>query len=67
MRKLLLAALIAALLGGCGLIYKVDVYQGSLLAAAERTEEIARMLGGIELTKETRAHAKQMLARAAKD
>jgi outer membrane protein assembly factor BamE len=31
MRKLLLALLVAALLGGCGVIYKVDVYQGSLL------------------------------------
>ena len=31
MRKLLLAVFVAALLGGCGLIYKVDVYQGSLL------------------------------------
>ena len=30
------------------------------LDAAARTEEIARMLGGIELTKETRAHARQM-------
>lgn len=38
-----------------------------LLDSAGRTEEIARMLGGIELTKQTRAHAKQMLARAAKD
>ena len=27
----LLALAVAALLGGCGLIYKVDVYQGSLL------------------------------------
>jgi DNA repair protein RecN (Recombination protein N) len=33
------------------------------LDASSRVEEIARMLGGIELTKETRAHAKQMLAR----
>jgi DNA repair protein RecN (Recombination protein N) len=32
-----------------------------------RGEEVARMLGGIEITKETRAHAKQMLARAARD
>ena len=31
MRKLLIALSIAALLGGCGVIYKVDVYQGSLL------------------------------------
>jgi DNA repair protein RecN (Recombination protein N) len=39
----------------------------ALLDSAGRTEEVARMLGGIELTKETRAHAKQMLAKAAKD
>ena len=31
MRQLLLALVVAALLGGCGVIYKVDVYQGSLL------------------------------------
>ena len=31
MRQLLLALATAALLGGCGVIYKVDVYQGSLL------------------------------------
>lgn len=31
------------------------------LSAAERVEEIARMLGGIELTDESMAHAKQML------
>jgi len=31
MRQLLLALAIAALTGGCGVIYKVDVYQGSLL------------------------------------
>lgn len=30
-----------------------------------RTEEIARMLGGVELTKETRANAEQMLKKAA--
>lgn len=34
------------------------------LAAKERREELARMLGGIDITPETRAHAKQMLARA---
>ena len=37
------------------------------LDSGARGEEIARMLGGIEITKETRAHAKQMLARAARD
>ena len=31
MRQLLLALATTALLGGCGVIYKVDVYQGSLL------------------------------------
>jgi DNA repair protein RecN (Recombination protein N) len=39
----------------------------AMLDAAARIEEVARMLGGIELTKETRAHARQMLAQAAKD
>lgn len=34
------------------------------LDAKERTEEIARMLGGIDITRETRAHARQMLASA---
>jgi DNA repair protein RecN (Recombination protein N) len=31
------------------------------LSAAERLEEIARMLGGIEITSRTRAHAEEML------
>src|SRR5439155_9246797 len=31
------------------------------LDAKSRQDEIARMLGGIEITRETRAHAKQML------
>ncbi|MBB5206905.1 DNA repair protein RecN [Chiayiivirga flava] len=35
-----------------------------VLDAKERTEEIARMLGGIDITRETRAHARQMLATA---
>lgn len=34
MRKLLLALSIAALCGGCGVIYKVDVHQGNLLDEA---------------------------------
>jgi DNA repair protein RecN (Recombination protein N) len=34
------------------------------LGAAERTDEIARMLGGIDLTEQARAHARDMLARA---
>ena len=36
------------------------------LDAGARRDEIARMLGGVEITKETLAHAKQMLARASK-
>jgi DNA repair protein RecN (Recombination protein N) len=35
-----------------------------LLDAAGRREELARMLGGVEITRETRAHARQMLERA---
>jgi len=31
------------------------------LTSAERVEEIARMLGGVEITSHTRAHAKEML------
>ncbi|MEO7052701.1 MAG: DNA repair protein RecN [Rhodanobacter sp.] len=34
------------------------------LDAAGRRDELARMLGGVEITPETRAHAKQMLERA---
>ena len=36
------------------------------LAGTARREEIARMLGGIEITRETLAHAKQMLESAAR-
>jgi DNA repair protein RecN (Recombination protein N) len=35
------------------------------LEGKARQEEVARMLGGIEITRETLAHAKQMLTRAA--
>jgi DNA repair protein RecN (Recombination protein N) len=35
----------------------------AVLNEAERVEEIARMLGGIELTETTRQHAKEMLTR----
>lgn len=35
------------------------------LAAAERVEEIARMLGGVEITAITRQHAREMLAKNA--
>ncbi len=36
----------------------------SVLSEAERLEEIARMLGGIELTEKTRDHAREMLSAA---
>jgi DNA repair protein RecN (Recombination protein N) len=35
------------------------------LGPAERVEEIARMLGGIDITDQARAHAREMLARTA--
>jgi len=34
----------------------------TLLDAAARTEEIARMLGGLNITATTRRHAREMLA-----
>jgi DNA repair protein RecN (Recombination protein N) len=34
------------------------------LDEAGRRDELARMLGGVEITRQTRAHAKQMLERA---
>ena len=34
-----------------------------LLSKEERVEELARMLGGIEITKNTLAHAQEMLDR----
>jgi len=37
------------------------------LSKAERTEEIARMLGGLDLTEQTRSHAKEMLKKSAED
>jgi DNA repair protein RecN (Recombination protein N) len=36
----------------------------SVLDAKGRSEELARMLGGVEIDKETRAHAKRMLEKA---
>jgi outer membrane protein assembly factor BamE len=39
MLKPVLALALAALVGGCGVIYKVDVYQGSLLKA-ENVEQL---------------------------
>ena len=34
------------------------------LSAAERIEELSRMLGGVEITDTTRAHAEEMIQRA---
>src|SRR5690606_14275644 len=36
------------------------------LSAEERVEELSRMLGGVEITAVTRAHAAEMIGRAAK-
>ena len=35
------------------------------LGAEDRLEELSRMLGGIEITERTRAHAEEMISRAA--
>jgi DNA repair protein RecN (Recombination protein N) len=35
------------------------------LTAAERVDEIARMLGGVDITDQARSHAREMLDRAA--
>lgn len=35
MNRFLLAGLLATLLGGCGAVYRVDVYQGNLLEARQ--------------------------------
>jgi DNA repair protein RecN (Recombination protein N) len=35
------------------------------LGSGERIDEIARMLGGIDITEQARAHAREMLARSA--
>jgi DNA repair protein RecN (Recombination protein N) len=35
------------------------------LSEAQRLEEVARMLGGVEITQQTRAHAQELLANAA--
>ena len=35
------------------------------LSETQRLEEVARMLGGVEITQQTRAHAKELLANAA--
>ena len=36
----------------------------SLLDDAARIEELARMLGGVEITESTRNHAREMLSKA---
>jgi DNA repair protein RecN (Recombination protein N) len=36
------------------------------LSAEDRVEELSRMLGGVEITARTRAHAEEMISRAAK-
>jgi DNA repair protein RecN (Recombination protein N) len=43
---------------------KVTVAEAAVLAQRERTLEIARMIGGVEISKQTLAHAKDMLERA---
>ncbi len=43
---------------------KVTVAEAIPLAERERTMEIARMIGGVEISKQTLAHAKDMLTRA---
>ena len=40
------------------------VMRVSELDAAGRREELARMLGGVEITAKTRAHAEELLFRA---
>ena len=36
------------------------------LGPEERLEELSRMLGGVEITERTRAHAEEMIERAAR-
>ncbi len=36
------------------------------LGAEDRLEELSRMLGGVEITERTRAHAEEMMSRATK-
>jgi DNA repair protein RecN (Recombination protein N) len=48
--------------GGDGTASRIEVQD-----AQRRIEELARMLGGVEITAETRAHARQMLAQAQGD
>jgi DNA repair protein RecN (Recombination protein N) len=44
---------------------KTSRTQVRLLSAEERVEELSRMLGGVEITERTRAHAAEMIDRAA--
>jgi DNA repair protein RecN (Recombination protein N) len=37
------------------------------LDAAERIDELARMLGGVTITRQTREHAREMIAQAQQD
>jgi DNA repair protein RecN (Recombination protein N) len=43
---------------------KVTLAEAMPLGDRERTLEIARMIGGVEISKQTLAHAKDMLTRA---
>jgi outer membrane protein assembly factor BamE len=43
MHRILLASALAVALGGCGVIYKVDVYQGNLL----KPENVAQLRPGL--------------------
>jgi DNA repair protein RecN (Recombination protein N) len=45
---------------------KISRTQVRPLSAEERVEELSRMLGGIEITERTRAHAAEMMDRAAR-
>jgi DNA repair protein RecN (Recombination protein N) len=36
------------------------------LSTEDRVEELSRMIGGVEITERTRAHAEEMMTRAAK-
>ena len=36
------------------------------LSTEDRIEELSRMIGGVEITERTRAHAEEMMTRAAK-
>lgn len=46
---------------------KVTSTQVSSLSQTERVEEIARMLGGVNITEQTRSHAREMIEQASKN